>query len=99
MIGKAHPVIENPVPASVAELTVTAAVPEDVRFNDWVKMVFKFELPKARELVLTVNCDDTPVPLRLTVLVLPLVELLEIVIVPLAAPAAVGSKLTCSVAV
>ena len=34
-------------------------------------------------------------PLRVIVLVLPLVELLEMVIVPLAAPATVGSKLTC----
>ena len=99
MIGKVDPVIENPVPASVAELTVTAAVPEEVRISDWVEGVFRFTLPKAREPALTVSCGAIPVPLRLTVLVLPLVELLEIVIVPLAAPAAVGSKLTCSVAV
>ena len=37
------------------------------------------------------------VPLRLTVVVLPVDELLEMSMVPLALPATAGSKLTCSV--
>jgi hypothetical protein len=51
-------------------------------------------------LALIVNCaagGDAPVPLRFTVLVLPVDELVEIVRVPLAAPATVGLKLTWSV--
>ena len=84
----------KPVPDSVAELTVTAAVPEEVSVSVWVDVVFRFTLPNASVPALTVNCDEVPVPLRLTVLVPPLAELLEIAMDPLAAPAAVGSKLT-----
>ena len=94
MIGKGDPVIENPVPASVAELTVTAVVPEEVSASDWVEVVFKFALPKARELELNVNCGETPVPVRLTALVPPELELLETVSVPDAVPAIVGSNCT-----
>jgi hypothetical protein len=37
----------NPVPLTAAALTLTAAVPVDVRINDWVAGEFKFTLPKA----------------------------------------------------
>ena len=94
MTGNEGPVIEKPVPAKVAELTVTAAVPEEVNVRVCVALVLSGSLPKASAPALKVSCGAVPVPLRATVLVLPLDELLEMVIVPLAAPAAVGSKLT-----
>jgi hypothetical protein len=93
------PDIVKPAPDSVAALTVTDAVPEEVKVRVLVEVVFRVTLPKANVLALTVKFDETPVPLRLTVLVLPLDELLAMVIVPLAAPATVGSKLTWSVLV
>lgn len=92
--GKVEPVIENPVPASVAELTVTAVVPEEVSVSVLVEAVSRFTLPKAREVALTVSCGATPVPVRPTVLVPPTDALLEKVILPLSMPAEVGSKLT-----
>jgi hypothetical protein len=98
--GNVAPDIVNPVPASVAELTISAAVPDEVKVRVWVEVVFSVTLPKARAVALTVNCGvaaAVPVPLRLTMLMLPPEELLEIVMLPLAAPATVGSKLTCSV--
>jgi hypothetical protein len=85
------------VPASVAELTVNAAVPDEVKVRVLVEVVFTVTVPKDRALVLNVNCGldaAVPVPLRLTVLVLPPEELLDMVIFPLAAPTTVGSKLT-----
>ena len=41
-----------------------------------------------------VNCGEVPVPLRATVEVPPLDELLEMVMVPLAEPAVVGLNFT-----
>ena len=92
--GNVAPVIENPVPVKVAELTVTAAVPEDVNVSVFVEVVLSVSLPNASVVALRASCGEVPVPLRATVLVLPLKELLEMVIVPLAAPATVGSKVT-----
>jgi hypothetical protein len=72
----------------MAESTLTAAVPKEVRISGFVEAVFKFTLPKASLLALKVNSAvfaAAPVPLRLTVLALPLEELLEILKVPLAA--------------
>ena len=56
-------------------------------------------LPNASEVVLRVRFGElaTPVPLRPTVVVLPLVELLEIVTAPVKEFAEVGVKDTCSV--
>ena len=56
-------------------------------------------LPKLNVVALTVNCGfaAVPVPLKDTVVVLPLAELLPIVSVPLADPLAVGANCTCSV--
>lgn len=88
------PVIEKPAPARVAELTVTAAVPEEVNVSVCVDFVFSASFPKAKVLALRVSRGEVPVPLRATVLVPLLDELLEMVIVPLSVPAAVGSKLT-----
>ena len=94
MTGNVLPVMEKPVPARVVELTVNAAVPEEVSVRVCVALVLSVSLPKARVLELKVNCGEVPVPLRVTVLVAPLDELLAMVMVPLAAPATVGSKLT-----
>jgi len=92
--------IENPAPESVAELTVTGAVPEEVSVRVLVSVEFNVTLPNARVLVLSVNCGvagAVPVPLRETVEMLLPEELLDIVIVPLARPADVGWKLTVRV--
>ena len=97
MTGNVLPVIEKPVPARVAELTVTAAVPEEVNVSVCVEVVLSVSLPKARVLELRFNCGlgaVTPVPLSVTALVAPLDELLLMVMVPVAAPVVVGSKLT-----
>jgi hypothetical protein len=94
LIGNAAPFIENAAPVNFTELTVSAVVPDPVKVSDLVEAAFKSTLPKAMVLALTVSWDESPVPLRLTVLVPPPDELLEILIVPLAVPAAEGWKLT-----
>ena len=95
--GKVAPVIEKPVPVRVAELIVTAVVPEEVNVSVCVEVVLIGSFPKASVPALRVNCGVdavAPVPLSVTVLVLPIDELLETVMVPVAAPVTVGSKLT-----
>jgi len=74
-------------------------VPDDVSVTDCFVEVFTVTLPKLRLVVLTVNCGfaATPVPLKATAAVLPLVELLLIVNCPVAAPAAVGRNCSCKV--
>jgi hypothetical protein len=78
---------------------VTGDVPDDVSVTECVVEVFTVTLPKLRLVVLTVNCGfaATPVPLKATAAVLPLVELLLIVSCPVAAPAAVGRSCSCRV--
>src|SRR5579864_6476853 len=98
--GNELPDSAKPAPASVAEFTVKAAVPEEVKVRVLVEVVFSVTVPKARVLALKVNCGvvaAVPVPLRLTMFVAPLEALLEMVMAPLATPATVGSKLTCRV--
>ena len=46
MTGKEAPETENPVPATVAALTVSAAVPVEERVSDCVVAVFTLTLPK-----------------------------------------------------
>ena len=78
-------------------MTVSGALPEDVNVSVLVEVVFTGTLPKSRLAALTVNSGlalCVPVPLSVTVVVLPLAELLEMVMVPLAVPATLGSKLT-----
>ena len=73
------------------------AVPEEVSVSALVDAVFNVTLPNARESVLSVNCGVAavvPEPLRATTIELLIGELLEIAMVPLAAPVTVGSKLT-----
>jgi hypothetical protein len=74
-------------------------VPDDVSVTDCFVEVFTVTLPKLRLVVLTVNCGfaATPVPLKATAAVLPLVELLLIVSCPVSVPAAVGRNCSCKV--
>jgi hypothetical protein len=53
--GKLPPTIVKPEPVIAAELTVTGAVPVDVRVNDCVVDVFTVTLPKLKVAELTVN--------------------------------------------
>jgi len=98
--GKLTATIVKPAPVMVAEFTVTGDVPVDARVSDCVVAVFTVTLPKLKLVALTVNCGlgaTVPVPPRVTVVVLPVDELLLIAICPLAVPVAVGSNCTCSV--
>jgi hypothetical protein len=99
--GNVAPDIVKPVPVNSAELMVTGAVPVEVSVTGCVDAVFTVTLPKVRLAALSVNCGlvaAVPMPLRLTTAV-PLVdELLWIVNWPDAAPVAVGSNCTFSVA-
>jgi hypothetical protein len=93
-------VIVNPVPAIVAEFTVTGAVPVDVSVSDCVVAVFTVTLPKLKLAALTANCGlgaAVPIPFRATNAVPPVVELLLIATWPLAVPVVVGSNCTCNV--
>ena len=97
MAGNAAPVITKPVPMRVAPLIVSAAVPEDVNVMDLVEVVCTVTLPKARLAALTVSCGTgaaVPMPLRGTWMELPEEASLAMVMLPAAAPVAVGSKLT-----
>jgi hypothetical protein len=80
-------------------LTVTGDVPEEVSVNDCVVEEFTATSPKLSVVALSVNCEFAvvPVPLNDTTAVLPVVELLLIVRLPLADPVAVGLNWTCSV--
>ena len=87
----------KPAPASVTEFTFRGAVPEDVRVSAFVEVVLTVTLPKASVLALKLSCEvgaAFPVPLRVTALVEPVDELLDMVMVPLSVPDAVGLKLT-----
>lgn len=61
----------NPLPATVAALTVTADAPVDVRVIVCVAAVFTFTLPKARLAVLTPNVIVDAPNCRPNVLVMP----------------------------
>jgi hypothetical protein len=87
-------------PEVEAEFTVAADVPEEVRVNDCVVEEFIVTLPKLSVVALSVNfglAAVAPVPLNDTTAVLPVVELLLIVRLPVADPVAVGLNWTCKV--
>ena len=67
-------------------------VPEEVRVNDCVVEEFTARLPKLSVVALSVSFEFAvvPVPLSDTTAVLPVVELLPIVRLPVADPVAVG---------
>jgi hypothetical protein len=97
--GKLAATIVKPVPAIAAEFTVTADVPVEASVNDSVFAVFTVSLPKLRLDALSVNCGFAgamPVPLRATVAVPPVVELLLRVSCPVTVPVAVGANWTCN---
>ena len=83
MTGNVAPDIVKPVPVSVPELTVTGAVPVEVRVTGCFDEVFTVTLPNVRLVALSVNCGlataglptgGIPVPLRLTTAVLLVAE-------------------------
>ncbi len=93
--GNVAPEKLNSAPVRLAALTVTGVVPVDVSVTDSVRAVLIGSSPKLSVLVLNVSTGlVVPVPLSVTVAVLPVDELLEIVTVPLAAPATVGLNVT-----
>ena len=88
------------MPEKVTALTINVAVPDDVRVNVLVAVVFTVTVPKLRALALRVKsgvATAVPVPVRATVAVGPVAELLDMVTVPFAAPVTIGSKVTCTV--
>jgi hypothetical protein len=100
--GNTPPTMVKPAPVIAAEFTVTADVPVEVRVRVRIFGVWRASLPKFKLEALTVNCGlaaAVPVPLRATWMVLPVVELLLMVRLPVAAPAVVGSNCTCRVKV
>ena len=74
-------------PAGAAALSVTEHASVAAPVSVWL----------VQERELSAPAVDSPFPLRLIAIVPLVVALLVIVIVPVAAPAVVGSKLTCSV--
>jgi hypothetical protein len=78
---------------------VTADVPVDVSVIVWIVAVFNATLPKVTLVVLTVNCGfaATPVPLKATVAVLLVDELLPTVNSPATVPPVVGRNCICKV--
>ena len=95
--GNVAPETEKPTPVRLAALTVTGEVPVDVSVTGKLAAVPTGSSPKLKLVVLKLSTglvELVPVPLRVTVNALPVDELLEMVIVPLAEPATVGSKLT-----
>ena len=61
MSGKVAPETEKPVPATVAALTVTAAVPVEDRVTDWVAGEFVKTSPKPMLVALMLSVG-MPVP-------------------------------------
>lgn len=92
--GNVAPEKEKPVPVKLAALTVTGAVPVEVRVTGSVTGVPTASFPKLMVVVLRVRVGLVPVPLKFTVVVVLPVDELEMTTVPVAAPAAVGLKLT-----
>jgi len=107
--GKVVPDIVKPAPDKVAPLTITAAVPLEVRVKDCVDGVPTATLPKATVLELTVRpatpgvvggtTAATPVPVIATMSDALACASLAMIKLPVVAPAAMGSNCKLSVAV
>ena len=69
--GNVPPDIVKPVPVTVAALTVTGAVPVDVKVTDCVDAVFTVTLPKATLVALILNVGTTAFNCRVKLLVMP----------------------------
>ena len=96
--GNVAPATVYPSPDRLAPLTVTAALPVEVRVSDWTVGVPTDTLPKLRLVALIVRTGlpvvPAPVPFRL-IAVAPLMrEFVEMEMLPVAAPATVGSNRT-----
>lgn len=78
--GKAPPTVVKSVPETEAEVTMTGVVRVDFSVSTNVVVVLTGTLLKLRLVVLTVNCESAtvPAPLKATITVLPLEELLLI---------------------
>jgi hypothetical protein len=94
--GSDAPVMVKPAPDIDAAVIFTALVPVDFKVKVCVAEEPTATLPKLRLVALSERRAVVPVPLRLTVLVVPEVELLRIVKTPVTAPAAVGANFTVS---
>jgi hypothetical protein len=100
--GKVTPEIVKPVPLSEGALTVTAAVPVEVKVTGNVALDPNATLPKFRLVGLTVNnrvLVVVPAPLRLTVLLALAEEVLLTVNAPATVPVVTGANFTWSVTV
>ena len=97
MTGNVAPETVKPAPLTLPELTVTAAVPLDVSVTGSVALEPSTTSPKARLGVLKDNWEVVPMPLKLTVEVGVVDEVLLIDSMPVAAPPAVGANWTLSV--
>ncbi len=89
----------NPLPATVTELMVSVAAPEELKVNVLVEEVLTTTLPKLSAPGLADSCGVAgvvAVPLRRTVVEMPVDESLEMVMAPVAAPATDGVKVTWS---
>ena len=102
VIGKLAPEKLKPAPETLPELIVTGPVPMDTSSSDCVDEDPTVTLPKLRLPTLSESSvvgAASPVPLRLTVAVAFVDEVLLIVSPPEAAPAEAGSNFTCKVTV
>ena len=66
--GKVTPETENPVPLTLAAVTVTGAVPVEDRVIDWVAGEFTRTLPKEMLVALTLSVGTPDPSCRLKVL-------------------------------
>jgi hypothetical protein len=96
--GNVRPEIVNPEPVMLALLTVTGALPVDVKVRVWVADDSTAVLPKFRLVALIVRTGFealVPVPVRDTVAVAFEDESLVTTKLPVAAPETVGVKVIC----
>jgi hypothetical protein len=97
VIGKL-PLTLKPVPAAVAELIVSVALPEFVSETVWVPVLPTFTLPKLTLGVPSVNCAWPAVPVPLSAIAIgEFGRLLATETEPVAAPVAVGENFTPNV--
>ena len=90
--GKVPPVTVKPVPESVAELIVSADVPDDVSVTVCVVDVFTVTSPNDRLVALSVSCGATLVSCRANVLVNPPAEAARVAVVVVLTVATVALK-------
>jgi hypothetical protein len=94
--GRAAGPTEYPVPVIESEFTVSAEVPEEVIVKARVLDEPSLTFPKPREVALSAICgvEEVPVPVKGTVHVAPVVQLVANVRLPLTVPAVFGPNVT-----